>query len=152
MVEKSCDNKFRVQFLSIKVWYKFVVIVQSSSDLTHRSLITYIGVAGIGHHCLTHPPTPTPPPSPTHTTVSTPTPSPPPLPIWQTTFSKAFSWMNMIELRLKSHWNLFPGVQLTIIQVMAWRRIGTSHYLVQCWPSSLTSICGTRGRWVKVRG
>ena len=32
---------------------------------------------------------------------------------------------------------------------MAWRRIATSHYLNECWPDSLTHICGTRGRWVK---
>ena len=31
---------------------------------------------------------------------------------------------------------------------MAWRRIGASHCLNQWWPSSLTHICGTRGRWV----
>ena len=34
-------------------------------------------------------------------------------------------------------------------QVMAWRRQAPSHYLNQCWPSFLTHICGTRGRWVK---
>ena len=31
---------------------------------------------------------------------------------------------------------------------MAWRRQATNHYLNQCWPSFLTHICGTRGRWV----
>ena len=35
-----------------------------------------------------------------------------------------------------------------LAQVMAWRRQATSHYLNQCWPSFLTHICGTRGRWV----
>ena len=31
-----------------------------------------------------------------------------------------------------------------------WRKYSTrSHYLNQCWPSSLTHICGTRQRWVK---
>ena len=34
------------------------------------------------------------------------------------------------------------------VQVMAWRRTG--HYLFQCSPSSLTHICGTRGRLVKI--
>ena len=34
--------------------------------------------------------------------------------ISQTTFSKAFSWMKMFELRLKFHWSLFPMVQLAI--------------------------------------
>ena len=36
--------------------------------------------------------------------------------ISQMTFSDAFSWMKMFEFRLKFHWNLFPGVQLTIFQ------------------------------------
>ena len=35
-----------------------------------------------------------------------------------------------------------------LVQVMAWCRQATSHYLNQCWPSFLTHICGTRGRWV----
>ena len=34
--------------------------------------------------------------------------------ILQTTFSNAFSSMKMLEPLLKFHWNLFPGVQLTI--------------------------------------
>ena len=41
-------------------------------------------------------------------------------PFWQTTFSKAFSWMKMIEFRFKFHWNLFPGVQLTTSQHWFW--------------------------------
>ena len=36
--------------------------------------------------------------------------------ISQTTFSNAFSWMKMFELRLKFHWSLFLRVQLTIFQ------------------------------------
>ena len=39
-------------------------------------------------------------------------------------------WLNV-------HWSLFLRVQLTI-----------THYLNQCWPSSLRHICGIRGRWV----
>ena len=38
--------------------------------------------------------------------------------------------------------------KLALVQVMAWHR--TSHYLKQCWPSSLTHIIGTRGKWVKI--
>ena len=38
--------------------------------------------------------------------------------ISQTTFTNAFSWMKMFELRLKFHWSLFPSVHLT----MAWHR------------------------------
>ena len=34
--------------------------------------------------------------------------------IFAKTFSNAFSWMKMTELRFKLYWNLFPGVQLTI--------------------------------------
>ena len=36
--------------------------------------------------------------------------------ISQTTFSNVFSSMKMFEFRLKFHWSLFPGVQLTIFQ------------------------------------
>ena len=36
--------------------------------------------------------------------------------ISQTTFSSAFSWMKMFELRLKFHWSLFLRVQSTIFQ------------------------------------
>ena len=36
--------------------------------------------------------------------------------ISQTTCSSAFSWMKMFEFRLRFHWILFPGVQLTIFQ------------------------------------
>ena len=35
---------------------------------------------------------------------------------WQTTISNAFSWMKIIEFWFEFHWNLFPGVQLTISQ------------------------------------
>ena len=34
----------------------------------------------------------------------------------QTTLSNAFSWMKMLEFRLRFHWNLFLRVQLTIFQ------------------------------------
>ena len=44
--------------------------------------------------------------------------------ISQTTFSSAFSWMKMFELRLKFHWSLFLRVQLTIFQCwLVYRRI-----------------------------
>ena len=35
---------------------------------------------------------------------------------FQATFSNSFSWMKMLESQLEFHWNLFHGVQLTIIQ------------------------------------
>ena len=73
--------------------------------------------------------------------------------ILQTTFSNAFSWMKMLKFWFNSHWIFFTRVQLTINQ--HWFRdwlvacAAPSHYLNQCWPSSPTHICGTRGRGVK---
>ena len=37
----------------------------------------------------------------------------------------------------------------TLIQVMAWCRQATSHYLNQCWPGSLPPYGVTRPQWVK---
>ena len=36
--------------------------------------------------------------------------------ISQTTFPSTFSWMKMVEFRLKVHWSLFLRVELTIFQ------------------------------------
>ena len=33
-----------------------------------------------------------------------------------TTISNEFSWMKMYRFRLRFHWSLFPGIQLTIFQ------------------------------------
>ena len=67
-------------------------------------------------------------------------------------FSVAFSWMKSFVYWLKFRWSLFPRVQLTKIQNWFRSWLGahqaTSHYLKQCWPSSPTDICGTRGWWV----
>ena len=56
----------------------------------------------------------------------------------------------MIKFWFKFHWNLFPGVQLTINQHCFREWLGaeqvTSHYLNKCWPSSLTHLCVTLGR------
>ena len=55
--------------------------------------------------------------------------------IFQTTFSKGFSWMKIFEFRSKFHWNLFLRVQLTIFQHWFRSWLGanqaTSHYLNQ---------------------
>ena len=57
--------------------------------------------------------------------------------ISQMTFWNGFSLMEMYELRLKFHWSLFLGTQLTIFQ--HWLRwwLGadqaTSHYQIQWW-------------------
>ena len=37
----------------------------------------------------------------------------------------------------------------TLVQVMAWCRQAPSHYLSQCWPSSMSPYGVTRPQWVK---
>ena len=37
----------------------------------------------------------------------------------------------------------------TLVQLIAWCRQATSHYLSQCWPSSLLPYGVTRPQWVK---
>ena len=44
----------------------------------------------------------------------------------------------------------FTDYQSTLVQVMAWCRQATSHYLSQCWPRSLLPYGVTRPQWVKV--
>ena len=38
----------------------------------------------------------------------------------------------------------------TLVQVMAWCRQATSHYLSQCWPRSMSPYGITRPQWVKM--
>ena len=59
------------------------------------------------------------------------------------TISNAFYWVEFPIPR-----SLIDN-KTTLVQVMADAEQKTSHYLNQCWPSSLTHICGTRGIWVK---
>ena len=44
----------------------------------------------------------------------------------------------------------FTDDQSTLIQVMAWCRQATSHYLSQCWPRSLSPDVVARLQWVKL--
>ena len=71
--------------------------------------------------------------------------------ISQKIFSDAFLWMQSFVFWLTFLWSLFLKVQLKITQHWFEKWLdaekATSHYLNQCWPSSLTHICGTRGRW-----
>ena len=57
--------------------------------------------------------------------------------IFPTTISTIFYCMKMNKFRLRFHWNLLPGVQLTIFQhwFRKWHGAGqaTSHYLNQWW-------------------
>ena len=42
----------------------------------------------------------------------------------------------------------FTDDESTLVQVMAWCREATSHYLSQCWPRSLSPYGVTRPQWV----
>ena len=42
----------------------------------------------------------------------------------------------------------FTDDKSTLVQVMAWYRQATSHYLSQCWPSSMSPYGVTRPQWV----
>ena len=44
-------------------------------------------------------------------------------------------------------WDLMDGKSISV-QVMAWCRQASSHYLSQCWPSSMPSYDVTRPQWV----
>ena len=46
-------------------------------------------------------------------------------------------------------WDL-AGDKSTLVQVMAWCRQATSHYLSQCWPSSMSTYGVTRSQRVQV--
>ena len=46
-------------------------------------------------------------------------------------------------------WDLSEG-KSTLVQVMAWCRQATSHYLSQCWPRSVSPYGITRAQWVKM--
>ena len=58
---------------------------------------------------------------------------------WRISCKIALIWMSLD----------FTDDQSTLVQVMAWCRQATSHYLSQCWPRSLTPYGVTRPQWVK---
>ena len=53
-------------------------------------------------------------------------------------------------VKLSSHecHRTLPMRSRTLVQVMAWCRQATSHYLSQCWPRSLSPYGVTRPQWV----
>ena len=57
---------------------------------------------------------------------------------WGISFEIALRWMPLDLTDDKS----------TLVQVMAWCRQATSHYLNQCWPRSLAPYGITRPQWV----
>ena len=73
--------------------------------------------------------------------------------ISQTTFSNAFSWIEIYQFRFIFHWSLFLRVELTIFQHrlrwLAWRRPGDKPLSEPMLISLPTHICVTRPQWVK---
>ena len=61
---------------------------------------------------------------------------------WGIAFEIALSWLSQG----------FADDKSTLVQVMAWCRQATSHYLSQCWPSSLSPYGVTRPQWLKEPG
>ena len=59
---------------------------------------------------------------------------------WGISYEIALRWMPMDLTDDKS----------TLVQVMAWCRQATSHYLSQCWPRSLSPNGVTRSQWVNI--
>ena len=65
------------------------------------------------------------------------------------TFKRIFL-IEMLECRLRFHWNLFLRVQLTaLVQKLAWRRPGDKPLSEPMLVCLLTHICVTRPQWVK---
>ena len=58
--------------------------------------------------------------------------------VWRISCEIALIWMSLN----------FTDDQSTLVQVMAWCRQATSHYLNQCWPRSLPPYGVTRPPWV----
>ena len=78
---------------------------------------------------------------------SCPPPPPPPLQEilviagWGIFCEIALIWMSLD----------FTDDQSTLVQVMAWCRQATGHYLSQCWPRFLSPYGVTRPQWVKIK-
>ena len=57
---------------------------------------------------------------------------------WGTSCDIALRWMSLD----------LADDESTLVQVMAWCRQATSHYLSQCWPSSMSPYGITRPQWI----
>ena len=58
---------------------------------------------------------------------------------WGISCEIALIWMSLY----------FTDDQWTLVHVMAWCRQAASHYLIQCWPRSLSPYGVTRPQWVE---
>ena len=67
--------------------------------------------------------------------------------IFQTTFSIAFYWITMYELRMRFHWSLFSKGEINnipaLVQIVAWRRPGDKPLSETMMVSLLTHMCVT---------
>ena len=69
-------------------------------------------------------------------------------------------WVNLMLISVIDGWGIYRQIALiwmvldltddksTLVQVMAWCRQATSHYLSQHWPEFMSSYCITRPLWV----
>ena len=76
-------------------------------------------------------------------------------------FEWKFGQLTFMLMWVMDSWGTFCGIVLgwlsqdltdeksTLVQVMAWCRQATSHYLSQCWPWSMSPYVVTRPQWVK---
>ena len=66
---------------------------------------------------------------------------------------KFISMINILsifcEIAIRSMPQYLTDHESTLVQVMAWCRQATSHYLSQCWPRSMSPHGVTRPQWVK---
>ena len=73
--------------------------------------------------------------------------------IFQNVFFKLISWIDTLSNSCETVLRRMPqnpsDDKSTLVQVMAWCRQATSHYLSQCCPRSLSPYGVTRPQWVK---
>ena len=58
------------------------------------------------------------------------------------------SFIHSFEIALRWMWQDLTDDKSTLVEVMAWCRQATSHYLNQCWPRSMLPYGVTRPQWV----
>ena len=59
------------------------------------------------------------------------------------------SLATQLEITLRGMLENLPNEKSTLVQVMAWCLMASSHYLSQCWPRSISLYSIARLQWVK---
>ena len=126
IIWRMCGSKCRGEgggiFLTLCVECCLVIYVATAQPIYASLNWVIIGLDN-GCHLFGAKQLSKPPMKTTHQLISPWTKWPP---IWQTTFSNAFSWMKMIDFRFKFHWIFFSRTPIAntpaLVQVMAWRR------------------------------